>query len=445
MSLYGALFTGVTGLTAQTQSIAMISDNLANVNTIGFKGNVARFATLVTQSGTVDTFSPGGVRSRPFARIAEQGTISATTSNTDIAISGNGFFVVNSRADGSGEPLYTRAGSFTQDATGNLVNTAGLFLQGWPLDSAGNLPASQEDLTSIETVNVAEVSGQAAETTQVDLGMNLNASLTTSTAAYSVGDMQAGTVTPDFTRDFVIFDSLGSAHDVTVAFLKQDPGGANNTWQVEVFHNGGDVAPGNELIDSGTLVFNGDASIDGANSTLGSLDPTTGELVSTLTIPWNNGANPGSVELDWGTDGLADGLTQFDSDFDVNFVNQNGAEVGRLNNVSIDDEGFVIASFNNGTTKRLYKLPLSVFANPSGLEARSGNAYAQTDRSGEFNLREAGTGGAGTVVSTALEQSNIDIAKEFTDMITTQRAYSANTRVISTVDDMLDELIRVKR
>ncbi|MBL28037.1 MAG: flagellar hook protein FlgE [Rhodospirillaceae bacterium] len=445
MSLYGALFTGVTGLTAQTQSIAMISDNLANVNTIGFKGNVARFATLVTQSGTVDTFSPGGVRSRPFARIAEQGTISATTSNTDIAISGNGFFVVNSRADGSGEPLYTRAGSFTQDATGNLVNTAGLFLQGWPLDSAGNLPASQEDLTSIETVNVAEVSGQAAETTQVDLGMNLNASLTTSTAAYSVGDMQAGTVTPDFTRDFVIFDSLGSAHDVTVAFLKQDPGGANNTWQVEVFHNGGDVAPGNELIDSGTLVFNGDASIDGANSTLGSLDPTTGELVSTLTIPWNNGANPGSVELDWGTDGLADGLTQFDSDFDVNFVNQNGAEVGRLNNVSIDDEGFVIASFNNGTTKRLYKLPLSVFANPSGLEARSGNAYAQTDRSGEFNLREAGTGGSGSVVSTALEQSNIDIAKEFTDMITTQRAYSANTRVISTVDDMLDELIRVKR
>lgn len=443
MSLYGALFTGVTGLTAQTQSIAMISDNLANVNTIGFKGNVARFSTLVTQSGTVDTFSPGGVRSRPFARIAEQGTISATTSNTDIAISGNGFFVVNPRVDGSGEPLYTRAGSFIQDSTGNLVNTAGFFLQGWPLDSAGNLPASQEDLTSVETVNVSEVSGQAAETTEVDLGINLSASRPVSAAAgtYVAGDIQSGAVTPDFSRNFVVFDSLGTAHELTVGYLKS----GTNTWETEVFAATADVGAGNELIDSGTLVFNGDASIDGVASSLGTLDPITGELASTLTIPWANGANAGSVSLDWGTNGLADGLTQFDSDFDVNFVNQNGAEVGRLNNVSIDDQGFVIASFNNGTTKRLYKLPLSVFANPSGLESRSGNAYAQTDRSGEFNLREAGTGGSGNVVSTALEQSNIDIAKEFTDMITTQRAYSANTRVISTVDDMLDELIRVKR
>ena len=141
--------------------------------------------------------------------------------------------------------------------------------------------------------------------------------------------------------------------------------------------------------------------------------------------------------------GGVDGLSQFASPTSVAFVTQNGAEVGELSAVRIDEQGYVIASFTNGEDRRLYQLPIATFANPAGLDARSGNVYAQTDASGEYNLRVAGNGGAGVVAPSALEGANVDLAEEFTKMIVTQRAYSANAKVINTTDQMLDELIRM--
>ena len=185
MSLFGSLFSGVSALNAQSQAMGIISDNIANLNTTGFKATTARFETLVTTAATETTFSPGGVRTRPVALVDHQGLVQASASPTDLAISGQGFFVVNSSADLSGSVLYTRAGSFHQDNLGNLVNTAGFYLQGWRLDPDGRIPGepgnltnttSSADLASLETINVGSINGAAAATTSVSMGANLGAS-----------------------------------------------------------------------------------------------------------------------------------------------------------------------------------------------------------------------------------------------------------------------------
>lgn len=453
MSLTGALFTGVTGLNAQTQSMAMISDNIANVSTVGFKRTVARFSTLVTDAGTANSFSPGGVRSQPFTQVDTQGIVSTTLSDTDIAISGKGFFVTNTLRTGLGDTLYTRAGSFTPDSVGDLRNTAGLFLRGWPLDVNGNLPAALGDLSSLQTVNVESISGRASATTTANVGTNLDATQAVFGGAYVAGNMATenavpGTgVVPHFFRTFVVFDALGTSHQLTTAYLKT----GINTWAVETYAtNAADVnaiAHPNGLIDSGTIFFNGDGTLDADNggTTLGTFNATTGALTSNTAIQWTNGANNSAIAIDWGTNNLADGLTQFATNFNVAFINQNGATVGQLNGVGIDEDGFVVATFTNGETQALFKVPIATFADPNSLESEDGNAYSETQDSGTFNLREAKTGGAGVVVPSALENSNADIATEFTDMIVTQRAFSANTKVITTVDEMLEELIRSKR
>ena len=187
MSLYGALFSGVSGLNSQSNKIGIISDNISNVNTIGYKGNAALFQSLVTSAASTAAFSPGGVLGSNRQQVDRQGLLQSTDSPTDIAISGDGFFVVNQAADQSGQVLYTRAGSFRQDSTGNFRNSAGFFLQAWPLDREGRLPGepgnldttSSANLTSLRTVNVQNLTGVAASTTSVSIGANLNATTTT--------------------------------------------------------------------------------------------------------------------------------------------------------------------------------------------------------------------------------------------------------------------------
>ncbi len=566
MSLFGSLFSSVSALNAQSTAMGIISDNISNVNTVGYKATNARFSTLVTGSATDTSFSPGGVQARPVALVDQQGLLQSSASPLDIAISGNGFFAVNTLGNSTGESLFTRAGQFSQDELGNLVNTAGFFLQGWPLDPNGLLPGqagnvnttSSANIASLETVNVSNINGIAAETTAVAIGANLQASQPISTgpidttqslsitASTDLGttpgltngdqftvthgtvsqvfeyqaapgaanefstltelaaavnaitgisatltgsaadqtlsiqgddprqaltlanttgtpatdlfggasplvtadtydetdvtkNMASGAVSPDFSRAVRVFDAQGGGHDLQVAFLKV----ANNQWAVEIFASpASDVTTGAPLVAgqlaTGTITFNGDATLNGVSAS----------LAAPVTAAWNNGASASSITFDWGTagvigTGLADGMSQFDGQFNVSFVNQNGSEVGQLNGVTIDDEGFVIASFTNGETSRFYKLPIVTFADPRSLEGRSGNVFAQTDESGAFNLREAGQGGAGRVAPAALEAANVDLGEEFTDMIITQRAFTASSRVISTVDQLLEDLIRI--
>ena len=263
-------------------------------------------------------------------------------------------------------------------------------------------------------------------------------------------NMASGDITAQFSRNIRVYDSLGSGHDLRASFIKI----STNSWAVEV-HSipAADITEGTGLVNgqiaTGTITFNGDGTLQSISSELISdnLADTDGH-----NIIWRNGATSSRIALDFGTAGsifgtpnatiigLANGLSQFDSGYNVNFATQNGAPVGQLVSVSIDTDGFVIASYSNGETASLYKLPLADFANPDGLQAVSGNVFSQTRGSGEQNLREAGTNGTGTVVGAALEQSNVDLAEQLTDMIVAQRSYQANTKVIKTADELLESL-----
>jgi flagellar hook protein FlgE len=283
------------------------------------------------------------------------------------------------------------------------------------------------------------------------MGANLDAAQAPFIGAYAAGDMaeyhETSGVTgakPHFSRSIQVFDSIGLAHSITASFLK-DP--ATATWNVEIYAEASEVETGthpNGLLASGQITFAGDGSL--ATNTLTPLTPAAipGQPIG---MDWldSDGAIDSLIEFDIGTVGQTDGLSQFAANFNVVFVTQNGAEVGQLNGVSIDEEGFVIASFSNGEQQKLYKLPVATFFNPLALDPRTGNVYGETVTSGAFNLQEAGIGGAGRISPSSLEAANVDLADEFTKMIVTQRAYSANARVISTADEMLDELIRISR
>ena len=254
-------------------------------------------------------------------------------------------------------------------------------------------------------------------------------------------NMASGDITAQFSRNVRIYDAQGYGHDVRFSFIKS----STNTWEVELhaIPESDIVVDGSRgMVDgqiaTGTITFNGD----------GTLQTVSSGLQGNIPVTWTNGASAAGLTLDMGTGGavgvgLADGMSQFASGYNVNFANQNGAPVGQLVSVSINEEGQVVASYSNGQIQALYQLPLADFANPDGLQARSGNIFEQTSDSGEVNLREAGTNGTGTIVSGALEQSNVDIAEELTDMIVAQRAYQANTKVIRTADELLESLNQI--
>lgn len=436
MSIYGALLSGVSALAAQSQALGIISDNISNTNTIGYKTSRANFSTLVVPTQGASSYAPGGVLARPQALIDRQGLLQASSSPTDVAVSGNGFFVVNSASQPTttnGTYMFTRAGSFTSDLDGYLRNSAGLYLQGWPIDGNGAIPSNRNDLASLQTINLKTLAGTAEPTTTLSLQANLLSSQ--AAVAYATGDMAAGTVTPQFERSVEIFDSKGGSRTLTFGFVRDDSAPANE-WSVEVYvRPASDVTNANGLVSSGTMSFNTDGSF--ASTTL----PAT---LNITTYAASLGISSSSIALNFGGAGQTNGMTQFDADYDFRST-ANGAVFGSVSGVAIGDDGVVTALFTNGARKDIFKLPLAIFSNPNGLDAKTGNAWLETQTSGGFTLQEAGKGGSGLVAPGALESSTVDLANEFTNMIVTQRAYSAGTRVITTADDMLDELIRIKR
>lgn len=415
MSIYGAMISSVTGLNAQSQALGMISDNLSNVNTVGYKGTHARFSTLVTDV-TPTKYAPGGVRATPHVEVSRQGVLQASTSVTDLAVSGNGMFVVAETAtpQAGSETLFTRAGSFTKDANGNLVNTAGLFLQGWPINPTTGQPVGN-NLSQMQTVSVANLSTASVPTSTVTLSANLDAD----TAV-------AGT----YTVDSSMIDSLGASHVIRFTFTKT----AANAWTVTSSAPNGDMTTS---IAAGAITF------DPANGTL--LTPASGNITVTTGAYTNGASNPTSLTLDIGAAGSAAGLTQFSGFNAINSVSNNGLPTGSLSGVSINETGRVVALFDNGQSYDIYQLGLATHPNADGLDPRDGNAYATSSFSGDPVVNIPQEGGTGKIVASALEASSVDIAEEFTNMIITQRAYSANTKVVTTADEMLDETIRMKR
>ena len=448
MSLFGALFSGVTGLNANSQAVGIISDNISNVNTVGYKRTDGQFTTLITREATDTQYTPGGVQNRPRPLVDQQGLLQSSASETDLAVQGNGLFIVNDTASNTdeGQFLFTRAGSFTTDSDGNLVNAAGYFLKGFRLDTNGALPTDINSLFNTETVNIRGLSGTAEATTSVTFRANLKSSQTISASAATYAatvagtNMASGTVTPDFSRGIQIFDSKGGTRTLTYSFLKHAT--TPNLWHVEIYATpASDVTVTAPLINgqiaTGVIGFNTNGTFNTATTTL----PAS----ATITYAAALGLANQSVTLNFGSNGGIDGMTQFDSVSTLNSTDINGAIFGNLTSVNITGAGVVVANFDNGVIRNIAQIPLATFANPNGLQAVTGNAYIPTDASSGVNIQLAGAGGAGLIKSASLESSNVDLASEFTDLIITQRAFSAATRIVTTADEMLEELVRIKR
>ncbi|HEX3485763.1 MAG TPA: flagellar hook protein FlgE [Micropepsaceae bacterium] len=429
MSLYGALLTGVSGLDAQSRALSVTSSNISNVNTVGYKTSSANFSTFLASSGSSNDISPSSVQVTSSQQLTQQGLLQSTGNSTDLAISGNGFFVVTDNAANPQAMQYTRAGSFTPDSQGRLKNSSGFYLEGWTLNPDGSMPANR---SSLGLINLGTLNGTAEATSSMSLRANLQASSPV-VPGYTTGAMTAGTDTPQFPQTVNVYDSQGTARPMELSFVKT----AADTWKYEIAYQGpvADIGgAGNNPVTSGTITFNADGTL--------SVPPT-----ATMNIPWaaSTGLAAQSVTITFGSSGSANGVTQYDSPSALTSANVDGAPYGALTSVSVDDQGYVSALFDNGIEKRVFKVPVATFTDPDALAAVAGNAYQITDGSGAATILEAKTGGAGSIASNSLEASTVDLAKEFSDLITTQRAYSAATRIITTADQMLQELMQIKQ
>jgi flagellar hook protein FlgE len=446
MSIYTALRAGVSGLTANSSALAVISDNIANVNTVGYKRNSVDFSALVNAQNSNTTYNAGGVLPLTRQQISLQGSLEQSRSTTDLAISGDGFFIVspnNQQLSNGGRVLFTRAGSFTIDAQGYMVNAQGMFLQGWPVASDGSVTSSPTSLSAIEPINISGVGGLAEPTANVGLNANLNsdqADYAGAQGVYDVGDLATGTITPHFESSLEIFDSLGSPRTIAFGFLKVAP----NTWRVEAYSRpessvtGGAGSGG--ILAAGIINFNTDGTV-GSVTGHGTASLVQ-DLDAAFTIDW--AAATGAADQDVALD-LVSGMTQFANNYGITSVTADGVPPGDLVGLVLEGDGMLTAQFSNGRARALYQIPLATFLNPNGLKSDVGGAFRTTLESGLYNINSSNAGGAGRIVSGALEASNVDLAQEFTNLITTQRAYSASSKIITTADEMLEELLRVKR
>jgi flagellar hook protein FlgE len=433
MSLNDSISTALAGLRSESAALSNISTNVANSSTVGYKESDTDFETMVLGNGTGGAVS-AGVSTVTQMDVTTAGQIQSTGVATDIAINGEGFMVVNSSATaGSGNYYLTQAGSFRPDASGNLVNAAGYYLQGQPLNSSG-LPIGglAQQLSSLSTVNVSNLSASAVPTTQMTFGANLPSSDT----AYS-----ATAPTPP-SSTITYYNALGNPQTLEFQFVPTQPAAsgdpATNTWTMNIY----DSASSTPTTPSGsaTLTF---ASSGATAGELQSVVPTAGSYdatAGTLTITTGDGT---SLPINIGAIGSASGLTQLGGPYTTTTMSQNGSSFGTLQDVSIGSDGIVTASFSNGSTRPIYQLDLATVSNPDGLTPVDGDAFAVSANSGIPQLYQAGTGPVGTTEGGSLEGSNVDLSTQLTNLIATQQAYSSNAQVVQATNQMLQDLNRL--
>lgn len=388
MSLFGALRTSVAGMNAQSHRIGAVSENIANVSTTGYKRSRAEFETICG-SNTIAPYYTGGVATDLQSLNDEQGTIQLTGRSTDLAMRGDGFFVVNSP---DGTPGLTRAGAFTPDATGHLRNAAGYYLMGYDLTAGG-----------------AQVSNGFTGLTRIDVNqvaLNAQASSTGFMIANVNADAAVGATS---NSSLVAYDALGHKTQLDFAFKKT----AANTWTATVTGGASTV--------TATLTF----------------DPATGKIASptSLSLPIANG---NTVALDISK------MTQYASAFSVAQASIDGHAPSQLDRVEIGKDGIVSAVYQDGTVVARYKLPVANVVSPDNLTALDGNVWWESLASGPVVLGDAQTGGRGSIVSGALEASTVDLGSELTTMIEAQRGYTANSKVFQAGSELLDVLMNLK-
>ena len=420
----GSFSAGLSGLNANGTYLSVIGNNLANINTIGFKSSAVTFQDLVSQTvggASLNPLQVGlGVTTGAIAPVFSQGAIENTREATNVAIQGGGFFVI---ADDDGSHAYTRAGAFSFDKDGMLVSPDGKFVQGY----TGIDPLTGEVITTGQPSSIAVPPGV------------LRAPFATSTFTTET-NLNANSATgATLTSAVQVFDSLGSPHVATITYTKQAAAG---TWNYEVSVPGDEVSGGTAgtpfAVGTGTLAFN-------ANGLLASVNGGAPADIALTTPGWTNGA--GASALSWNIvepDGAAT-LSGFAITSATSSIRQNGSAPGTMDNITIGPDGTITATFGAGQTVNIGQLALATFNNPKGLVKLGGSLYGVSAAAGIPNVGVAGTGGRGTLIGSALEQSNVDIAQEFTQMILAQRGYQANSKTITVSDELLVDTLNLKR
>lgn len=431
MSVLQAMYSGVSGIAAEGETLGVIGDNIANVNTVGFKGQRAIFEDMLGHSITAGTSSglPGsGVRVAAIQQMFTQGSLSTTGVATDLALNGDGFFVVNGSVEGVTGNFYTRAGQFKIDNSGYLVNAESLKVQGYAANPDGTFAASVSSLkvpTSALPPNV---------TTKLSVTANIDANATVPTLPW---DPQNPAATANFSTSITVYDSLGNGHALDIYFRKT----AANGWEYHVLAKSSEITGGLGTyteVGAGGLTF----TTGGALQAVAVTTPTTANFI---------GATPGqAIALNFGTSigaggtGL-DGVSQFASPSNVSSQSQDGYASGDLSGVTVDGTGVVKGLYTNGQKLAIGQLAIGRFRANEGLGRCGHNLWIQTRESGEVAMGTAGSGGRGAVSAGTLEQSNVDLAQQFVDLIAHQRAFQANSKTITTADEMLQELVNIKR
>ena len=448
-SLFAALTTAVSGLNAQSSAIGNISDNLANAQTTGYKAVGTNFEELVTASNSAVN-NPGGVSSAPNYQNGAQGSITASNTGTSLAISGSGYFVVQTgvaAASGtttfSGSNLYTREGDFTLDKNGYFVNGSGFYLTGYNVDSA----TGTVDQSKTAPIQISALQNNPIPATKVNYSANLPSNASTGYTA-STSTVQ-------------VYDAQGTTHAATYTWSKTS---ANN-WSLNVSIPDGTDSNGNKPFSADIPFTFNDGTSGTTAGTIGSIASYTAGTAATPPSPYTpnsvqtsgktadatisvtfSGVAAQSLDLIFGTFNGSSGVTQFadtNTSVTVSDFSQDGLAKGSFSSVEVDKNGFVSLNYSNGTNKKLYQVPLAQFYAEDKLQRNTGGAFSATEAAGNARLSVPGLAGAGTISSNSLEQSNVDISTEFTNLIKAQQIYTANTKVVTTDNSLLQVTINM--
>jgi flagellar hook protein FlgE len=473
MSILGAMNTAVSGLTAQSAALSNISDNVANSQTVGFKAVETSFSDYLTTSNA-QVNDPGTVIAAPDYTNTVQGTITSSTNSLALAISGQGFFDVSQPTGTTStgatafanQQYYTRDGDFSLNANGYLTNDAGQFLNGWVTDANGVLNKS-----TVVPIQVSQAVYQPVATKNMTMAANLPAGLVSTVAEDANGNVSAmydssGTQLPAIQSQAQIYDAEGTAHTVTYTWSPQPSTTANangdypvnaNTWLLSASMDGQDLGEVTVNFSSnGTLVGCGQ-EVGGAVPAAGTGTATPGGTLAGAaptfsnatdgTITYDTGLATGTgatqtITLNLGEIAGTNGVTQFSaSSYTLRGLNQDGVPPGSFTSISMETSGNIYANYDNGQTRLIAQVPIATFNDANALQAQNGSAYTVTNASGTPSLQDAGSNGAGTLATSSVESSNVDIASEFSKLIVAQNAYAANAKVVTTADQLLQTTI----
>lgn len=482
MALSSALFSGISGLSSLGNAMQVIGDNIANVNTVGFKGSDFTFQDLLSQSISTQSGTSQVGRGVAIGDVAEdfsQGSFESTGSTTDLAIGGDGFFEL--RDPNSSNLYYSRAGNFQFDKNGYLSNPEGYIVQGWQVDANSTDVGAVTDVRLNSFTSPPEASDKMTVITNLNADETSTSDLATLTGSWdgSNGGMQS-TANYSYQSTVKVYDSLGSTHDITTYYAK-DPTNSN-TWNYIVTCNpdednrsgaqsGGSPTAGAGLLAQGTITFSDSSGTisnmtmntfngtdwtnptDAANWTADPPDSATGycefhpDFLGGTATGMNVSLDLGTHSSDGGTTWTDDSLTttQYSASSSTTFQSATGYGAGNLQGVDVSSDGVITGTYSNGQLIPLYRVALANFQNNQGLQKEGNSLYRQTRDSGLATTNIPGTNGLGSISPNSLEESNVDIATEFVKMITTQRGFEANSKIITTTDQMLADLINLKQ